>query len=267
MEIRGKRILVTGASEGIGAACAREFARRGARLILTARREERLLELARPEDQVIAGDLTLPDFRERLAREAGPVDILVNNAGAAAFGSALEADEQTTRLMFELNLFAPWILCRLFAPAMMNRRSGAIVNISSAAGHVPLPWLAMYSASKSALSSMTAALRAEVAHYGVNVIAVWPGYIRTRFGDNRLSGRVPEFMRNPGAVSASAEVCARAVADAVESGASGVFTPFSARLFVYAHRLLPGVVEKELARRQAAIGKMSGQRQMTDNVE
>jgi short-subunit dehydrogenase len=150
---------------------------------------------------------------------------------------------------------------------MRARRRGAIVNVSSAAGHVPLPWLVMYSASKSALNSMTSGLRAELAGSGVNVFAVWPGYIRTRFGDNRLSGDVPAFMRQPASVVASPEECARAIVRGVERDSSGVFTPLSARLFVSAHRLFPGLVERELARRHSALGKMSQHRHVTENVE
>ena len=128
MQIQKKVVLITGASEGIGAACARAFRDRGAVLSLTARSEGKLLALAGPDDLVTAGDITDPQVRQHVVENTiqrfGRIDILINNAGAGLYRPAWAASEQEARALFELNLFAPLEMIRLAVPQMRARRSG-----------------------------------------------------------------------------------------------------------------------------------------------
>src|SRR5450432_1915805 len=138
MIIDGKSVLITGASEGIGAACAREFRRRGARISLTARSEGRLKEAGGADALITAGDLTDPEVRRRVVGRTlerfGAIDILINNAGIGLYSPAWNAPMDEARAMFELNLFAPLEMIQLVTPHMRQRRSGMVVNIGSIAG-------------------------------------------------------------------------------------------------------------------------------------
>src|SRR5579872_5545552 len=148
MRLDGKVILITGASEGIGAACAAEFARAGARLSLTARSEEGLRRAGGTESLITPGDITSEAVRQQvvdrtLARFGG-IDILINNAGVGSYTPAWAASMEEARSVMELNFFAPLGLIRLVAPHMRSRRSGTIVNVGSIAGKMVLPWMTLY---------------------------------------------------------------------------------------------------------------------------
>ena len=155
MRIDGKVVLITGASEGIGAACAREFANSGARLSLVARRLEGLERAARREDLVTAGDLTTDEARrravDRTLERFGAIDILINNAGIGTYAPSWEMPMEDARYLMELNFFVPLALSQLVAPHMRQRHSGMIVNVGSIGGKVVLPWMTLYSVTKSAL--------------------------------------------------------------------------------------------------------------------
>lgn len=184
-------VIVTGASSGIGAACARRLARAGARVVLTARRGDRLEALARELDPsgsrvlAVAGDLTAPADRERLVGAAqerfGRIDALVNNAGYGTRGPVERVPVDLIRRNFETNLFALVALTQLVLPAMRDRRSGAIVNIGSVAGRIARPLSSVYDATKHALEAVTDGLRGELKPFGVRVALVRPGFILTEF--------------------------------------------------------------------------------------
>jgi len=240
--LQGKNVLITGASEGIGAALAARLQARGARLALVSRRSP-----------TIAADLTLAADRVRAVGEAcellgGPIDILVNNAGIGLYAPSWQADPLDLRHMFELNLFAAMDLARLVVPGMVERRSGLIVNIGSVAGQVTLPWFTGYSASKAALGSYTAGLRMELAGTGVSAMLVCPGYVQTGFQDHVLGGKPPRRIREVKRFAVTPDQCAAAIVNGMERGARTVVTPWSGWLFAAAGRLLPGVVEARLAR-------------------
>ena len=140
--LRGKILILTGASEGIGAALVTALRARGATLILVARNEARLRENATPHDLVLAGDLTDEAFRVKLVDLAttrfGKIDGLINNAGRGSYFSSLETPLAEARALFELNFFAPFHLTQLVAQHIRATR-GTIVNVSSIAGQIPLP--------------------------------------------------------------------------------------------------------------------------------
>jgi short-subunit dehydrogenase len=226
-QIEGCIALITGASSGIGEAAARSLAKRGAHVVLTARRADRLTALAGEiralgsgaEACVIAGDLTAPGEAERIAREAlawkGRVDVLVNNAGAGRMRFLESLDPQADILpVLTLDLVAPILLIRALLPAMLERREGCISNVGSTSGLMALPTSTIYCASKFGLRGFTDALRREVRGMGIDVCLVSPGPVRTEFGlhSGRVAGATePSSMRIALPASAVGECIAELV--------------------------------------------------------
>jgi short-subunit dehydrogenase len=252
MRIDGKVVLITGASEGIGAACARACAQRGARLSLTARSEDKLKTVAGAESLITVGDITNPAIRRRVVERTldrfGGIDILINNAGIGMYAPAWKAPLDEARAMFELNFFAPLDMIQLVAPAMRERKSGMIVNIGSIAGKVTLPWFTLYSATKYALGSMTEGLRMELAQDGIRTMIVCPGYVRTGFQSHALVGRAPDSLLRGRKFAITAEQCAEAVARGIERDARTVVTPAAGWLLIAAQHLFPSLVEKQMTK-------------------
>ena len=166
MKLPGARVVVTGASRGIGAELSRALAARGARVVLVARSPEPLEKLAADLDgEAFPADLTDASALEPLVRaiEAeGPIDVLVNNAGIDLTGALVDVQPEEIEQLFAVNLLAPVLLSRAVIPAMVARKRGHIMNISSLAATNALPGLAAYSTSKAGLSHFTAGLRAEL---------------------------------------------------------------------------------------------------------
>jgi uncharacterized protein len=211
-EIRGARVLVTGASGGLGEAIARELRGRGGDLVLSGRRVDALEALAGEiGGEVIAADLAVRADIERLASEAGPVDILVANAGLAARGPMERFDLSQIEEITYVNLTAPMILTRLLAPAMVERGRGQLVFISSMAGKVPRSGSALYSANKFGVRGFAASLRQDLFGTGVGVSTVFPGFIR---GAGMFAQHVETLPRGVG--TSSPDEVARATADAIE---------------------------------------------------
>ncbi len=252
MKIEGSAVLITGASQGIGAALAAEMRRRGARLALTSRSAESLRGAAGADDFSVPGDLTLEGDRHRVVEAVlaryGRIDILVNNAGVGMYVPAWRSPDAETRRMFELNVFAPLELTRLVVPQMRERRHGLVVNVSSIAGQMTLPWFTLYSATKAALDAMTAGLRMELRRDGVGLLLVSPGYVQTGFQDHVLGGRPPEKLRGGRKFAVTAERCARDVARGVERDARQVVTPGAGRFLVALSRVAPGFLERRLCK-------------------
>lgn len=187
----GKSVIVTGASAGIGAATARAFASEGARLVLVARGREALDEIsaeivgAGGEAIAVAMDVADSDAAAamlvRAQAEFGAIDILVNNAARNERGAVEGRDPADLANMVDVNLRAPVMLCRLVLPYLRQAGGGAIVNVASLAGMVPLPDEATYSATKFGLRAFTFALARELEGSGITVSAVSPGPVDTRF--------------------------------------------------------------------------------------
>ncbi len=181
--------LITGASAGLGAEFARQLARRGTRLVLVARREDRLRTLADEvgNARVIAMDLSAHDAAERLVADldaaGAEVELLINNAGFGQIGRFASLDAKRQREMIDLNIGTLTDLCRAIAPRMIERKSGGILNIASTAAFQPGPNMAVYFATKAYVLSFTEALHEELKPQGVHVSALCPGPTRTEFGD------------------------------------------------------------------------------------
>jgi len=252
MDVRGKAVLITGASEGIGAACAEAFRRRGALLALNARSEEKLRAVAGAGDLIVPGDITDSGARERVVEATlqrfERIDVLINNAGAGLYWPAWRAPEPETRHLFELNLFAPLGLIQLVVPHMRRERSGIIVNISSIAGKVTLPWFTLYSVSKYALCSLSDGIRMELSRDGIHVMTVCPGYVSTKFQQHILAGSVPPSIARSRRFTISAEQCAEAIARGVEQNKRTVVVPASGWALIALARLFPRLLDAQLAR-------------------
>ncbi len=184
---QGKSVWITGASSGIGEALAREYAEGGARLILSARRKDRLEDLKRslpnPESHlIVALDVSLtediPSIVDSVLGEVGHLDILVNNAGVSQRASVVDTDIEMDRRLFEVNFFGAVAMTRALLPALIAV-SGSVVVISSATGKLQTPGRSAYCASKHALQGWFDALRCEVWRDGVQVLLVTPGFVRT----------------------------------------------------------------------------------------
>lgn len=186
-------VIVTGASAGIGEATARRLARGGAKVVITARRQDRLDALARELDPTgakvlaIAGDITSDADRRKLVDAAlakfGRIDALVNNAGYGTRGPVEIVPVDLIRKNYETNLFSLVALTQLVLPAMRERRSGCIVNIGSVAGKIARPLSSVYDSTKHALEALTDGLRGELKPFGVRVSLIRPGFILTEFVD------------------------------------------------------------------------------------
>lgn len=191
--LSGQVVIVTGSSSGIGEATARRLARAGARVVLSARRPDRLSALARELDptgaDVIAvpGDITSDTARQQLVAAAlgkfGRVDALVNNAGYGTRGPVERVPVDLIRRNFETNLFSLIALTQLVLPGMRDRGSGCIVNIGSVAGRIARPLSSVYDSTKHALEAITDGLRGELKPFGVRVSLIRPGFILTEFVD------------------------------------------------------------------------------------
>ncbi len=211
-------VLITGASSGIGEALARRFAREGCRLLLVARRVDKLQALASQisaeqgvKVQVQGADLAQPDAATQLAaacrRRRISVDILVNNAGVLEHGPFAEMPEHAHLGMIDLNVRALTALIAAFVPAMVARGSGRILNVASIAAFQPIPSLATYAATKAFVLSLTEALAEELKGSGVTITALCPGITATAM----LSGAAqanPTLARLPKIVVGDADVVA-----------------------------------------------------------
>ena len=252
MDIHGKTVLITGASEGIGAACAASFRRRGARLSLVARSEDKLRRIAAEGELITVGDLTDAGVRqtcvERTVERFGSLDILINNAGVGLYVPAHRATTDQVRRLAELNLFVPLELIQLAVPHMERRGGGFIVNVGSIGGKVTLPWMTLYSVTKYALGSLTNGLRIELRAKGIQCMVVCPGYVKTGFQGNVIGGRVPPAVERGRRFGITAGECAEAMARGVEKNKRTVMAPPVGWVLVGLSRLFPAIVDWQMHR-------------------
>ncbi len=251
----GKVAVVTGASLGIGAAIAHLFAHEGATVVLTSRDQQRV-QAARdaiglPEQTVarvcdVRSASQIHALADDVMRQFGRIDIWVNNAGYGLRDTVAAMDADAMRDLFETNLFGALHGMQAAIKAMQPKRSGVIVNISSVAGHIPLPNGAAYSASKFAMNALGKAARMELADSGIHVLTVCPGYVDTAFGKSRVRGNDPVELRESQS-GVTAEVVARATLSGVLRRKREVVVPSHYRWYIKAYQLLPGTMERVLA--------------------
>lgn len=252
IRLEGRRALVTGASSGIGEAYARALHARGCPLILVARREERLRALASAlggDVQVLPADLAAAGGAARVHEEVQArglaVDVLVNNAGLGHTEPFAREPLAAIENMLDLNARAAMVLTRLFLPAMVEKRQGLIVNVVSTSAFQPVPYLAVYGATKAFLLSLTEALATELEGTGVAVQALCPGLTATEFQGVAGTDRV--LFNRTGSMTPTAVVAASL--RGVERGTLRVVPGLSNRATVALVRFTPGwLVRRVVAR-------------------
>ncbi len=225
--VAGCCALITGASAGIGREFARQLAGRAGSLILVARRGDRLEELRdeltkkNPTLQVYCRAVDLSQATEVeelcawLEREKISIDFLINNAGLGDHGSFATAEPLRVNEMMAVNIVALTLLTRALLPAMLQKKRGAILNVSSSAGFLPIKKMAAYAASKAYVTSFSEGIRAEVRRSGITVTALCPGPVATEFSEvaERKPGKRPS--PSPGFMHVSVERVARAGLEAI----------------------------------------------------
>ena len=264
--LKDARTLLTGASSGIGRALAVELAKAGARLVVTARRAERLNALAEEirrdcgtEIHVVPGDITTPQTREELIQkvldEFHGLEVLVNNAGAGATELVEAVPEQTARNLFELNYFAPLLLTQKAVPLLRKaawtperwdrKIRPIVVNIGSIVGLRGTPHYGVYGSAKAALICLADALRAENASDGIDFLTVSPGTTSSEFFDVLLENQsMPKFPKHG---KATPEHVARKIVQAMKKGKHRIIPHGGSRILDRLHRFVPGTTDGIMA--------------------
>src|SRR5579863_4904776 len=257
MELASKVVVVTGASMGIGEAMAQIFADRGASVVMLSRdasrveaargrvgHAERTLALAcdvrHREDIDRAVGLTLHHFHR--------IDVWINNAGHGLLDSVAQMEMAACREMFDTNFFGTVAAMQAVIPVMRQQGGGTIINISSVAGHIPVPFHAAYSATKFALNAIGKAAGVELKKDGIHVLTVCPGRVRTPFSENAVRGNELKRVR-PGSVRGiTAERVARATLQGYLKQKREVIVPWPMHLVVKLYQLFPSLVEWGMSR-------------------
>ena len=249
--LSGARILITGASSGIGRALAMRLAMRGARLLLTGRREDRLAELVHQfrsggcEAEWLAGDIADPATRQQLisvvAQRWSALDILVNNAGIGAHGLWAQSQAETMRRVMEVNFFAPVELTRGALPWLQRGNMPLIVNVGSVLGHYAIPRRTEYCASKFALHGFSDALRAELAELEIDLLLVSPSTTTSEFFDRAISlpNEPPRHRRG-----VPADRVARSIERAMRAGRREIVLSWGVKFLVWLDRLAPSLMHR-----------------------
>ena len=253
--IDGMRGILTGGSSGIGEALARELVVGGAKLLIVARREDRLRQLAdslaptNGKVEILAGDITEAAVRrsavERAVSAFGGLDLLVNNAGSGAMGRFDAATPERLRQIMELNFFAPAELIRIALPSLQQGIHPLVVNISSVLGHRGVPFCSEYCASKFALQGLSESLRAELAPVGIDLLVASPARTDTEFFESAVN---PHETRWPLVRGIPATTVSRRIVRAMRRGSHEVIPSSKGKALVWANRLFPGIVDRVLAR-------------------
>jgi short-subunit dehydrogenase len=261
--IAGSRILITGASQGIGKALAEAAAARGAKVLVCARQIDLLLGLAQQIRakggiiEVIRADITSPRDRQEMVETAekafGGLDILVNNAGIGATGHFADCGPERLRQLMEVNFFGVTETTRAFLPMLKKGNKPAIVNISSIAGKRGIPARSEYSASKFAVQGFSEALRAELAKDGIDVIVVCPGLTQTNFSQNMIEQKALlqlDHMRGM-----SAEDVAALTLKSIEKGYHEMCLTLNGKMLVLVSRFIPWLADLVVKRKVRGLFK------------
>lgn len=257
-----KVVLITGASSGIGKATARQLLSDGYIVYGAARRVEKMSDLADEEVNIIKMDVTddasMVRGVDRIIEEQGRIDVLVNNAGYGSYGAIEDVDITEAKRQFEVNLFGAARLTQLVLPHMRGNRYGKIINISSIGGKIYTPLGGWYHATKHALEVLSDCLRFETKQFGIDVIVIEPGGIKTEWGDiaadhlletsgdtvySKLSTKVAELMqsmyRNPRI--SDPKIIARTISKALASRnpRTRYAAGYLAKVYLFFRRILP----------------------------
>jgi short-subunit dehydrogenase len=258
-KFENKVVWITGASSGIGEATAYQFAKEGAKLILSARRED---ELLRVKNNIHAGDIPLnqvfvlpmdmeeiekiPEKAKQAMAHFGKVDVLFNNAGISQRGSVLETDMAVYQKIMNLNFFGVIALTKAVLPFMQQQKSGHIAVTSSISGKLATPMRSGYCASKHALHGFFDALRSEVYQDNIGITIICPGYIHTNISLNAVAADGSKFgkMDENQANGMSPDECAKRIVEAIDKQKDEVYMGGKEVLGVYLKRFFPRLLSK-----------------------
>ena len=239
--------ILTGATSGVGRALAKLLAERGTRLIISGRRESRLIDLASEYPGVLIplpGDIANSRFQEDLVEKAkesfGGIDLVIAAAGVGAVGPFSESSSDTMRSVFEIDFFAPIDLVYKSLPQLKNGRSSVVVLIGSILGVHPLPLHGGYAAAKAALHGFANAVRPELASLGIDVKVAILGPTESEFWDNLVAGERASWSQGR---PLSAETTAAAIIATMEGGAPAVTPGWRAKTYVFLARFFPALID------------------------
>lgn len=248
-------VLITGASSGIGEATARTFAKAGARIVLVARRRDRLELLSQelgPERTLVA----VCDVRDKASvvsavqaamQRFERLDVVVNNAGRGMYADVVEIDNDAWQTLWATNVQGPLNVIQAAAPFL--RKGAVVVNVSSIVGRVAVPHMGAYSATKAALGALSDALRIELAPQGIRVMTVYPGSTRTEFREHAAGA---DHMVTRRVVRVAPQRVAQAIYQGVKQGRSRVWVTWTDRLLATTAQMLPGLADRVLGRTMRA---------------
>ena len=254
MDMENETVLITGASSGIGLELAREFAKNGSDLMIVARRESRLREIASELEKsfgtdvnILVKDLSNPESPDDIYREMADsgveIDVLVNNAGFGSIGPFHEMDKDVLSDMINVNLASLAVLTRLFLPPMLERNRGGILNVGSLAGFQPGPNAATYYATKAFVLSFSEALHDELRETALKVSCLCPGPVETEFG--KQSGMEEANLFKTGTMDVT-EVAKQGY-DGFRKGKTVIIPGLLARSVPVMERFMPRSITRKIA--------------------
>ena len=256
-DLSGLRVLVTGASQGIGRAIAFHAAMRVMRVIAAARNWDMLVQLQEEVKangqvlEIVQADVATPEGREAMVRAAtdrfGGLDVLINNAGIGATGHFAESSPDALRAIMETNFFGTVETTRAFLPLLQQGKTPAVVNVSSILGRRAIPGRSLYSASKFAVEGWTQAIRAEFARFGIDVITINPGLTKTNFSQNMLERNAKQSLDHMRGMTP--DQVAKATLDALAAGKKVVNLTLQGKALLFANRFMPGLVDRIAAKK------------------
>lgn len=256
----GRIVIITGASSGIGAAAAQAFGRSGDRVVLAARRRDRLEEVAAgiPGALVVTADLTRREDIARVVGEAtaryGGIDVLVNNAGLGRYDWLERLPEDDIVAQVGVNLIAPILMARAVLPGMLARRRGVIINVGSVACKIATPTMSIYNATKFGLDGFSEALRREVGSQGVQVCVIYPGPVDgTELGRGRRTAgagltMAGAHLRSQRWLRTDTGRVARAIVGLADRPRPSLVIPSIYRVAMRVNSLAPALVDRLVSR-------------------
>jgi NADP-dependent 3-hydroxy acid dehydrogenase YdfG len=262
IDLRDKVVIVTGASQGIGAETAQAFARAGARVVLAARSQSALGRLAAAWGQgralAVPTDIADAASVERMIAQTlaafGRVDILINNAGVGYLSPLLKTRPDKIRQVFEVNVFGPLAAIQSVAPRMKEQGDGHIINVLTCAGRIPIPFQGIYGASKAAFILLTDTLRVELAPSRIAVTGVYPGTVNTSFERNALrEGDSYSLCPFESGCGVAPDVIARGIIRAAQRRPRDAWFSFQGRRYVMTGMFLPGWLDGRMEKVRDAI--------------
>jgi short-subunit dehydrogenase len=262
VDFEDARVVITGASSGIGLALARQAASRGARLVLAARHREALVDASDDIATIAKGftpiavccDVREKEDVERLIATAvdalGGIDILINNAGTCVYGEAARTTTEDFTSMLRVHVMGPFYGMQAAIPHMQRQGSGVIVNVASLAALYGVPYLGAYGAAKAALVSLSQSFRSELRGSGIRVVSICPGYTDTKlFAREKNVGGA----RRPNGPYRSADAVAQSIIRAIETGKQDVVLSFGGKLLALMRSVWPGLVRFAFTRMAARL--------------